>query len=97
MSDKREKIKKQHEEHCEFFDKLMVCPNGSRCRKLHFYNGLQSERIIRTLDVLVGNVKDISDTVTVLEEHMIAISENLKLDVKHTQERGRNHIRKSRK
>jgi hypothetical protein len=46
MSDKKEKIHCQHEERCEFFHKSQVCPNGSRCQRMHIYQGLDDERVV---------------------------------------------------
>jgi hypothetical protein len=58
-------------------------------RKCRANKDKDGNRVIRTLDELIGNVKDISERDTVIEEHLKIIMENLILNVKDIQKRGR--------
>jgi hypothetical protein len=97
MADKKEKLTAQLDEVCDLFQRLQVCPSGVRCQKLHIYEDLENVRIVKSLDVIIGGIKDISERLTVVEKQLKAIVDHLNLNPKDIQERGRNRASQSRR
>jgi len=93
----REALKKQHQEVCQDFDDLGVCPRGMTCHRAHIYERVNSNKIALMLDYLIGQVTLISADVKMNREHISSISEKLNIDTQGAQERGTSATRESRR
>ena len=89
MTTPREQIAAQHDEICDLFEQIRVCPSGARCQKIHLYPDNEDQPLIKALDVLIGGVKDISERMIIMEEQLKAIIDHLEIDRSEVQQRGR--------
>nr|QQM16285.1 hypothetical protein 3 [Jimsystermes virus] len=85
----RSRLEKQHQELCNEFEKLHICPRGARCQRAHIYERIHDDQLVKMMDFTIGVVSGHTRALNILEQKVDAVLTHLQINKDQPLERGR--------